>query len=171
MKENTTKRVVCIIMALFPALWGIFSFLNNTADFSGTAENAVKPLLAMNDTYNIPGQMWRAITLDWAPYAGLAAITTMETLAGILAMVGVLKMLASIRGSYENFARGKVWAMLGALCAVCVWGIGFMVVAGDWFMAWQAKENPLNTQLGAMLYTLPCMLCLVILMLHKEQSE
>ncbi len=169
MSEYYVKRLACIIIALFPALWGLFSFLNNTADFSGTAQNAVAPLLAMTDTYGNPGLTWRAITANWAPYAGMAAITTMETLAGILASIGVIKMLISIGKDYQAFSRGKAWAMLGALCAISVWGIGFMVVAGDWFMAWQAKENPLNTQLGALLYALPAMMTVVILMLHKEE--
>lgn len=171
MNDIIVKRLACIIMALFPALWGLFSFLNNTADFSGTAQNAVAPLLSMHDTYGNPALTWRAITAGWAPYLGLGIITATETLAGILASTGILKMLLSFGSSYREFARGKAWAMLGALCAILVWGIGFMVVAGDWFMAWQAKENPLSTQLGALLYSLPCMMALVILMLHHEPAE
>ena len=171
MCEKLIKRLACIVMALFPALWGLFSFLNNTADFSGTAQNAVAPLLSMADTYGNPALTWRAITFSWAPYVGLGAITTMETLAGILATIGVLKMVTSIGKDYSTFARGKSWAMLGALCAIGVWGIGFMVVAGDWFMAWQAKENPLNTQLGALLYSLPSMMAVVLLMVHKEEAK
>ncbi|MEN5276665.1 DUF2165 family protein [Brucella sp. TWI432] len=168
--EKLVKRLACIIMALFPALWGLFSFLNNTADFSGTAQNAVAPLLSMADTYGNPALTWRSITAGWAPYVGLAGITAMETLAGILATIGVLKMGTNLGKDYAAFARGKAWAMLGALCAIAVWGLGFMVVAGDWFMAWQAKENPLNTQLGALLYCLPCMMAVVVMMLHKEEA-
>lgn len=168
MNETTVKRIPCIIMALFPALWGIFSLLNNTASFSETAENAIKPLLAMTDTYGIPGQTWRAVTASWVPYVGLAVITAMETLAGILAAIGFVKMLVNLRGSYTKFSVGKNLTILGACCAVAVWGIGFMVVAGDWFMAWEAKENSLNTQLGALLYALPSMMCIVIMLSHKE---
>jgi predicted small integral membrane protein len=43
-----------------------------------------------------------------------------------------------------------------------------MVVAGDWFMAWQAKENPLAVQLGAMLYMVPNTLALLFLMLQRD---
>ncbi|MFQ0814703.1 hypothetical protein AVM02_00005 [Brucella anthropi] len=170
MNEIFIKRIPCILMSLFPALWGMLSLLNNTADFSGTAENAVRPLLAMTDTYGIPGQTWRAITVSWAPYAGLAVITAIETLAGVFATIGFAKMLINLCGSYTKFSAGKNWTILGACCAVAVWGIGFMVVAGDWFMAWQAKENPLNTQLGALIYALPSMMCLVILLCHKESE-
>lgn len=170
MSEKLAKRLACIVMSLFPALWGLFSFLNNTADFSGTAQNAVAPLLSMTDTYGNPLLTWRAITASWAPYAGLAGITTMETLAGILATIGVIRMLLAFGKNYQAFSRGKVWAMLGALCAIAVWGLGFMVVAGDWFMAWQTKENPLDTQLGALLYALPAMMALVVLILHREDA-
>lgn len=171
MNERTVSRLACIVMALFPAMWGIFSLMNNLADFDGTAANAVAPLLSMQDTYHVPGMMWRAITQPHAPFIGLACITAMETLAGIFACVGILRMLKNLTGPYPWFVAGKTWAMLGACCAVLVWGVGFMVVAGDWFMAWQAKENPLSTQLGALLYAAPSMLALVIFMLHKEPSS
>jgi len=42
------------------------------------------------------------------------------------------------------------------------------VVAGDWFMAWQAKVNPLNTQMGAMIYALPCITVIIVLLIQKE---
>lgn len=171
MNERAISRLTCIVMAFFPALWGIFSFMNNISDFEGTASNAVAPLLSMQDTYHVPGMMWRAITSPQAPFIGLACITTMETLAGIFACTGIFRMLKNLTGPYPLFVAGKSWAMLGACFAVLVWGIGFMVVAGDWFMAWQAKENPLSTQLGAFLYAAPNMLALVIFMLHKESSS
>lgn len=72
---------------------GLFSLLNNTADFTGTARNAVGPLLAMQDTYQTPGLMWRAISADWACMLGLAVITTLETLAGLFAAAGVVLMI------------------------------------------------------------------------------
>ncbi|KFD24841.1 conserved hypothetical transmembrane protein [Yokenella regensburgei ATCC 49455] len=49
-----------------------------------------------------------------------------------------------------------------------MWGVGFMVVAGDWFMSWQTKENPLSTQLGALLYMVPNTLALIVFLSHKE---
>ncbi|MEH4266056.1 DUF2165 family protein [Klebsiella aerogenes] len=170
MSERMVSRVVCVVMALFPALWGLFSLMNNLTDFTDTAAGAVGPLLSMKDTYGVPGQMWRALTAPWLPGVGLAVITTVETLAGLLGLAGLLTMLRHLNGPSASFARGKARAMLGATCAVLVWGVGFMVVAGDWFMAWQAKVDPLNTQLGAMMYTLPNMLALVILLLQRDHE-
>ncbi|WP_262772069.1 hypothetical protein [Enterobacter asburiae] len=47
MNESVMSRLAFIMLALFPALWGIFSLMNNIADFEGTAANAVAPLLSM----------------------------------------------------------------------------------------------------------------------------
>ena len=168
MNEINISRLSCIVLSLFPALWGIFSLLNNTADFANTARHAVGPLLTMQNTYQVPGPMWRAITAPWAGMVGLAFITLLESLAGIAATLGIVLMVKHRGHSYATFARGKAWAMLGALCAITVWGIGFMVVAGDWFMAWQAKEDPLAVQLGALLYMVPNTLALMLLMLQRD---
>lgn len=170
MNELKASRFVCLVVTLFPALWGIFSFFNNIAGFSGTAQYAVLPLLSMQDTYNNSWLMWRSINVEWAGYLGLVLITTMETLGGIFASLGLIIMLKNFNKSYTLFSKGKAWAMLGASFAVLVWGVGFMVVAGDWFMAWQAKINPLNTQLGAMIYTLPCMITIITLLIQKENN-
>lgn len=170
MNEIKISRFVCIIITLFPALWGVFSFLNNLAGFAGTVQYAVGPLLSMENTANNSWLMWRAINISWAPYLGLVVITTIETLAGIFASIGLIIMVKNFNKSYQLFSKGKAWAMLGASCAVLVWGIGFMVVAGDWFMAWQAKVNPLNTQLGAMIYALPCIATIIILLVQKDNQ-
>lgn len=53
---------------------------------------------------------------------------------------------------------------------VLVWGVGFMVIAGDWFLAWEASTAPLNTQLGAMVYFLPCALAVIAAMVHREEG-
>ncbi len=146
------KRLALIVMALFPAMWGLLGDLNNASDFSSTASNAVAPMIAMTNTYGNPWQTWRAITAPWA------------------APVGLVVMLINIRGSAAEFARGKMWMILACLAAVLIWGIGFMVVAGDWFLAWEASKDPLGTQLGAMIYFLPCALALIVAMIHHEET-
>ena len=46
-----------------------------------------------------------------------------------------------------------------------------MVVAGDWFLAWEAPKDPLGTQLGAMIYFfLPCALALIVAVLDQEDA-
>ena len=167
MELRIVKRFALIVMALFPALWGLLGGLNNATGFTGTVNNAVGPLIAMTDTFGNPLQNWRAITAPWAATAGLVLIMSMETLAGILGVVALAVMLANIRGGAADFAKGKAWMILACLCAILVWGVGFLVVAGDWFLAWQAK-NP-QVQSGAMIYFLPCALALILAMTHREE--
>lgn len=170
MDLRIVKRLALIVMALFPTLWGLLGFLNDVTDFSSTAENAVKPLIAMTSTYDNPWQTWRAITAPWAAPVGLTLIMTTEGIAGILGAIGVAVMLANLRGSVAAFAKGKAFIILGCLTAVSVWGIGFMVVAGDWFLAWERSKEPLGTQAGSMIYFLPCALGLIVAMVHQEEA-
>jgi predicted small integral membrane protein len=163
------KRVALVVMALFPAMWGLLGDLNNATAFSSTASNAVRPLIEMTDTYGNPWQNWRAITSPWAAPIGLALIMAVETLAGVLGLISIVVMLANIRGSAAAFAKGNAWMILACLSAVLVWGIGFMVVAGDWFLTWEANKHPLSTRLGAMIYFLPCALALIVAMFHQKQ--
>ena len=171
MNERVVKRFALIVMALFPALWGLLGDLNNATDFTGTANNAVRPMIAMTNTYGNPWQTWRAITAPWAAPVGLVIIMTVETIAGILGALSIILMLANIRGSVSAFARGKGLMILSCLFAILVWGVGFMVVAGDWFLAWEANKDPLSTQLGAMIYFLPCAIALIVAMIHREEEE
>ena len=170
MNERVVKRFALIVMALFPALWGLLGDLNNATDFSGTANNAVRPMIAMTNTYGNPWQTWRAITAPWTAPVGLVIIMTVETIAGILGTLSIVLMLANIRGSVAAFARGKALMILSCLFAILVWGVGFMVVAGDWFLAWEANKDPLSTQLGAMIYFLPCAIALIVAMIHREEA-
>ena len=69
----------------------------------------------------------------------------------------------------HNDVLVPIFLNAGVLFAVL---LGFMVVAGDWFLAWEASKDPLSTQLGAMIYFLPCALALILavtsLVLHSK---
>ena len=170
MDLRVVKRLALIVMALFPTLWGLLGFLNDATDFTGTVNNAISPVIAMTNTYDNPWQTWRAITAPWAAPVGLALIMTVEGAAGLLGAIGVIAMLANLRASAAAFASGKAFMILGCLAAVSIWVIGFMVVAGDWFLAWERSKEPLGTQAGAMIYFLPCALGLIAAMTHHEEA-
>ncbi len=156
------RRLAPIVMLLFPGLWGLLSFLNDVSDFAGTAETAVKPMLAMTDTYREPGQTWRAITAPWAAPVALVGIVVVETLAGVLAFVSIGLMIRDFRAPSHVFDAAKVPGVLGCLAAILVWGVGFMVIGGDWFLSWQGKDGIMG-QLGGLVYALPSMIALIFL--------
>jgi predicted small integral membrane protein len=168
MESRTIGRLALIVMALFPALWGLLGFLNDATDFNGTAANAVKPMIAMTGTYDNSWQNWRAITAPWAAPVALTLIMSTELVAGILGSIGLVSMLLRFRASAAVFARAKSFMILGCLAAILVWGVGFMVIAGDWFLAWERSKD--GTQLGAMVYFLPCALALIVALIHREED-
>jgi hypothetical protein len=83
--EILIKRIALVVMALFPALWGLLGDLNNSTAFTSTANNTVKPLNAMTNTYGDPWQTWRAITAPWAATVALIVIMAVETATDYLA--------------------------------------------------------------------------------------
>jgi predicted small integral membrane protein len=159
----TATRLVPIVMLLFPGLWGALALLNNLSGFGGTVNDAIRPLLAMTDTYGNASQTWRAVTAPWAAPLALVAVTAMETAAGVLSLIGIGALVRNFRAPAAAWNRAKVPGILGCLAAILVWGIGFMVVAGDWFLSWQGKAG-IQGQLGGLLYALPAMLALLVLM-------
>lgn len=165
--RNVT-RLALIVFALFPTLWGFLGLLNDATDFNDTVVNAVKPMIEMTNTYGNPLQQARAITAPWAAPLGLVGIMTVETLAGICGLVGLVIMVLNVFGSTAKFDHGKAWMMLGCVFAVLIWGIGFMVIAGDYFLSWEAKTMPLSNQLGGMIYFLPNALGLLFAALYRE---
>jgi predicted small integral membrane protein len=167
MTYRTASRLVPIVLLLFPGLWGVFSLINNVSGFAGTAEFAVKPMLAMTDTYGNPAQTWRAITAPWVAPVALVAITATETLAGVLSIWGVLALMRRLGAPADDWNAAKVPGILGCLAAVLVWGLGFMVIGGDWFLSWQGAGG-IDGQLGGMIYTLPAMVALVVLLRRED---
>ncbi|KEY60821.1 DUF2165 family protein [Serratia sp. DD3] len=167
MEFKKVARWSIIAMAMFPTLWGLLALLNNTSGFSGTVQYAVAPMLAMTDTYGNPAQTWRAIDSLLAAQIGLVLITATEALAGILGLLAMVKMVSAINAPYSAFERGKAYLLASCVLAVLVWGVGFAVIAGDYFLAWQSKTT-LATQVGGLIYAIPCFLTLILALVHKE---
>ncbi len=167
MNYHTMVRLSIVAMALFPTVWGLLSLLNNTSGFGGTVQYAVFPLFSMTDTYGNPAQTWRAIHSMLVAQIGLVLITAIETLAGITGLVAMVKLLRTLCAPYAEFEQAKGWLVLSCTLAILVWGVGFAVIAGDYFLAWQAKTT-LATQIGGLIYAIPCFLTLILTVVHKE---
>lgn len=163
-----TVRFSIIVMALFPTLWGLLSLMNNISGFSKTAQYAVAPMLAMTDTYGNPAQTWRAIEVPFAGEIGLIVITLFETLAGLFGLWSMVTMTRNINAPFQDFQQAKSLLIISCTLAILVWGIGFAVIAGDYFLAWQSSTS-LSTQNGGLIYAIPCFLTLILAIVHKEE--
>jgi len=169
MNFNKTIRWSLILMALFPTLLGLLAFLNNTSGFADTVKYAVGPTIAMTDTYGNSAQIWRAMTAPIFAQIALIMITLFETAAGITGAIAIYKMIKTINAPFEAFQKAKAFLVLACTLAILVWGIGFVVIAGEFFLSWQSKTT-IQTQLAGLINALPCFLVLLFAVTHKESE-
>jgi predicted small integral membrane protein len=165
MNFNKTVRWAILLTALFPTFFGLLALLNNTSGFSDTVQYAVGPTIAMTDTYGNPAQTWRAITSPIIAQIALIVITLFEASAGVVGAIAMYKMLKTINQPFEQFQQAKSLLIISCTLAILVWGIGFAVIAGEFFLTWQSKTT-IETQLGGLIYTIPCFLVMIFALCH-----
>lgn len=156
--NNFAFKFSQIAVLILPALLGIFGFLNNVSGWQGTVNFAIKPLLAMDGTYDIYWQKIRAVDSLLISKIALFGITATETAVGVLNATAIVLMIKNFNNP-QKYNTAKNFAFVGCALGVLVWGAGFIAIAGDFFLAWQS--GGLNTQLGGLIYMLPCFLALI----------
>lgn len=169
MQYGKAVRLSIVGTALFPTMWGLLSLLNNATGFKGTAEFAILPVISMADTFNNPAQTWRGINSLLVAQIFLVILTALETLIGVLGAVSMLKMTRALNAPYRAFEKAKSWFVLSCALGIIVWGVGFAVVAGDYFLNWQSKGG-ITLQINGMLYALPCFLGLILAVAHRNDD-
>ena len=160
-------RLSVILVSLFPALWGVLALLNNFSSFSSTSEFAIYPIISMQDTHVLESQTWRAIDSMLLAKIALVMITLVETMAGVLAFIGIFKMIKHINSDIELFNRAKSYVVIASSLAVLIWGIGFCIIAGDYFLTWQSASS-YAVQIGGLIYCIPCFLTLIVALVHNK---
>ncbi|MBR0670947.1 DUF2165 domain-containing protein [Roseomonas soli] len=111
----------------------------NLTDY-GTNFAFVQHVLAMDTTFRSPGVMWRAITDPTLHHAAYILIIAWEAATAVLLWAGVMRLWSARGGTAAawNAARGP--AILGLTAGALLYGLGFLVVAGEWFSMWQSRE-------------------------------
>jgi predicted small integral membrane protein len=100
---------------------------------------AVATAVGMEGTSQHPNAMWRAIqapALIWIVFAG---IVLLEIVGAVLCWIGAARMWAA-RGSAATFTAAKRMAHLGLGVTACLYFIGFMAIAQEYFLMWQNQE-------------------------------
>ena len=81
---------------------------------------------------------WRAITNPTLQMLGYWAIIAWEALTAIVLWIGVAQ-LARAAGSNAAFAQAKAIAHAGLTMGFLLYGVGFVIVGGEWFAMWQSQ--------------------------------
>lgn len=128
-----TIRAVVAALAGITGLQMLFIAFTNITDY-GTNQAFVIHVLAMDTTFKSPNTMWRAITSTGLANAAYIAIIAWETIA---AVVLITAFVAWLRGRTTGARRLSI---IGWLMWVLLFGLGFIVIGGEWFEMWESSK-------------------------------
>ena len=164
------SRLFQLALSLIPAFTGIFAFLNNIVG-SGTPliTEVIKPLLSMTVTNPEYAHSWRAIHSETLAKVAYFIMLSGETIVGVLAIVGIVKMLMGFTLNNYQFACRQAWVRAACVWGFLVWGLGFYTIGGDFFLAWQ-NPNLSSLQSGGLNYVLMMAVPYFFLKMHEMSS-
>jgi predicted small integral membrane protein len=131
-------RITKIIMVGGLAAFALIVAYDNIIDYDSNYE-FVKHVLSMDTTFGGSVLRSRAIADETMWHAAYALIIAVEAITGLLLAFGALALLTQLRSSAAIFNRTKMWAVAGLAVGFCLWFVGFLVVAGEYFAMWQSK--------------------------------
>jgi predicted small integral membrane protein len=125
-----------ILLVASVALFTTLVVFNNITDY-GSNYAFVEHVLRMDTTFPNNKGMWRAITSPTLHHAAYMLIILMDAL---LCWAGAVKLLGALRKEVIEFNRSKNVAIAGLTLGFCLWFMGFIGIAGEWFLMWQSPQ-------------------------------
>lgn len=162
-------RFFQLILVLIPAMEGTLAIMNNIQGGQNTLTNVIIPLLSMSNVQPEFMHSVRAITNPNLQVLFYYFMSCMEGTVGLLGVISLLKMLLCFNHDHSTFVQAQAWGRAACCLGVAVWGVGFFVLGGDFFLAWQ---NPTlsDLQTGGLNYAL-IMFISYVLMRAFQRSE
>lgn len=130
-RVGSPQAVAAVLTAITGAYMALVAF-GNITDYE-TNHAFVQHVFAMDTTFQSPNTMYRAITNQTVVTVAYVLIIAWEV---VTAAVLLTALVAWLRG--RPAARGLSTA--GWLMQVLLFGGGFIVVGGEWFLMWQSKD-------------------------------
>lgn len=130
-----SKCLSVAAMGLFLLLVGI----NNLLDY-GSNYAFVQHVMSMDLIAPDNPLIGRAITGSTAHHIVYALIIAAELGAGLLCAIGAVRLIAARHAARAQFTAAKSWAIAGLTLALLLYFVGFMTVAAEWFLMWQASS-------------------------------
>ncbi len=155
-------RLCKIVFVAAVALFFSVIAYGNITDYDSNWQ-FVQHVLSMDTIFPNSTLKWRAITDPNLQAAGYWGIIGWEALTALVLWVGVIRLLAAVSG--PGFARAKGVAAAGLTMGFALFGLGFVVVGGEWFAMWQSETW--NGQQMAFEFISMIGLALVVLLLPE----
>ncbi len=124
------------LVAVIGVFFAVVAF-GNTTDYD-TNWTFVQHVLAMDTIFPNSTLRWRAITDPRIAALGYGLIIAWQALTAAILLYAAARMAAS-NSDLERFAATKQIAVLGLTLGVLLYGLGFMVIGGEWFAMWQSQ--------------------------------
>lgn len=126
-------RTAPILVTLTVAVFFIVAVINNTVDYHSSFAFTYHTL-SMDMTKQNPHFMWRAITYPALQHAVFISIIVTQGLIALLCLLSVRKMIKAFYSNALPFQQAKTLAILGCSVGFVLYGLGFLTIAGQWFM-------------------------------------
>jgi predicted small integral membrane protein len=120
----------------------------NIADYD-TNWQFVRHVLAMDTTFHSPALMWRAVTDEALQRLAYHLIIAWELATGVVLALAAVLMAARL--TQPRFVTARALAVAGLAMGFLLYGVGFLVVASEWFAMWQSQTW--NAQATAGMFT------------------
>ncbi len=127
------KAALVAVVAIF---FSIIAF-DNVVDYDSNWQ-FVQHVLSMDTIFPNSSLKWRAITNPTLQMLGYWAIIAAEAATAILLWWGVV-LLVKAAPDVARFATAKSIAVAGLTLGFIIFGLGFVVVGGEWFAMWQSQ--------------------------------
>jgi predicted small integral membrane protein len=98
----------------------------------------VKHVLAMDTIFPDSTLKWRAITDERIAAVAYRLIIAWEIVTAAVLVFASGRLLLACRDR-ERFELAKPVAVAGLTLGLLLYGLGFTIIGGEWFMMWQSK--------------------------------
>ncbi|MEU8760260.1 DUF2165 domain-containing protein [Streptomyces sp. NPDC048659] len=119
------------------ALYMTLVVFGNLTDF-GTNQLFVRHVLSMDTTFKDPDLMWRAVESPALQNAAYVALIAWEATAAAVLLAATRLWITGLRR--DTYNRARAVSTVGLVMVLTLFGIGFLVIGGEWFAMWQSSD-------------------------------
>ncbi|MES2204866.1 MAG: DUF2165 family protein [Pseudomonadota bacterium] len=138
--QTLLARLFQIGLALIPAFEGILGLLNDLEGAKSTLASVIVPLLSMQTVQPEFVHSWRGIHNPALQEMAYYFLASLEGVIGLLAIISIVGMIKNFRQDDVHFLHSQAWARGACMFGILIWGFGFFVIGGDFFLAWQSSS-------------------------------
>ncbi|QLH38525.1 MAG: DUF2165 domain-containing protein [Defluviicoccus sp.] len=121
------------------AFWAFLVMLCNILDYDSNLA-FVQHVLTMDTVFAESTLRARAIADPALHTTAFVAIIVTEGLVSLAFLTATVAMAVALKADTETFRRAKAWTAVGVALGFALWFIGFLGVAGEWFVMWQSSS-------------------------------